>query len=409
MSGAREQIQQIFQAAVDAVDPRRCVCEALSDHDADLESASAYVIAFGKAAGQMARGAVDALDKTIAGGIVVTKEPVDEPIERFNYFQGSHPVPDERSMEAGEAVLEFASTIPDGAPVFCLISGGGSALVEALKPGLKLQDLQELTSRLLRAGAPIEDLNAVRSRLSTIKGGGLLTALHHARVVNLIVSDVLGDNLQAIASGPTVRHQSGQSAEDVLARYSIDFPLPPPIESTDTEPVATLIVASLEKAIRAAASAAKHGGLRPVLLSNRLQGEAREVGATIATILRAGRSDLSPFQSGDCLLAGGETTVTVRGDGKGGRNTEAALAAALELQTSRGITIGFLATDGDDGVTRAAGAIVDGATISTEDSAKARKALDANDSYSVLARAGAVWEPGATGTNVNDLVIGIIE
>ena len=420
MSSARAQIEQIYQAAIASVDPRTCVSSALSatadegslvvdDVRIEVSEEGVYLIAIGKAGESMARGAVDALGHHIRRGVVVTKTPVRELIEGFGYYVGAHPVPDERSLESGGAVLDFAGRIPDGALVLCLISGGGSALVEALRPGIGLADLQKATSLLLRGGAPIHDLNAVRSRLSRIKGGGLLTALHHTRVVNLIVSDVLGDDLHAIASGPTVEPDLSTPAEDILKRYGVDLDLPDPGATSVRAPVATEIVANLGRAIGAAAAEATSIGLRPLLLADRLTGEAREVGATIAAILAGSRHDLSPFSPGSCLLAGGETTVTVRGNGSGGRNTEAALAAALELRGSTGLTVGFLATDGDDGTSDAAGAIVDSATISQDETGPARRALDDNDSVGFLSGTGAVWRPGATGTNVNDLVIGIVE
>lgn len=420
MTPAREQIQRIYRAAIAAVDPRTRVSSTLSaateerallldSSRIEIGDAGIFLIALGKAGEAMAEGAVDALGDLIRRGIVVTKTEAHAPIQRFDYFVGSHPVPDERSLEAGEAVLDFAERIPDGALVLCLISGGASALVEALKPGIGLSDLQEITSILLRGGAPIHDLNAVRSRVSRIKGGGLLAVLQHARVVNLIVSDVLGDDLHAIASGPTVEPDTSATAEDVLKQYGATLRLPDRDRPPERGPLATEIVGNLGRALDAAAEEAASIGLRPVVLADRLTGEARELGVTIAAILASTRHDLSPLSPGSCLLAGGETTVTVRGDGKGGRNTEAALAAAMELCGSSRLTAGFLATDGDDGLSDAAGAIVDGATISPDETGTARRALEENDSVGFLTGTDALWRPGATGTNVNDLVIGIVE
>lgn len=417
MNSARKQIESIFEAAVAAVDPRTSVRKAIQDgaradgcdlHRSGQES-SVYLIALGKAAPAMAAGAMDAFGDRIAGGIVVSKEPAREQFPRFRYLEGSHPVPDERSLEAGEAVLRFARKLPESAGVLCLISGGGSALVEALREPFALDDLQAATTHLLRAGAPIEELNAVRSRMSRIKGGGLLAALGDRPVINLIVSDVLGDNVQTIASGSTVLPESATPAEEVAQRYELDITLPNAAEFPVRQSPETRIVANLPNAIEAAAGEAERLGLRPVVLTDRLEGEAREAGRLVATILKNAGHARSPLLSGDCVLLGGETTVTVRGDGAGGRNSEAALAAAIELQGSSGITVGFLATDGDDGVTNAAGGIVDGATISPEDVNRARRALENNDSHGYLSGIGAVWSPGATGTNVNDLVIAIIE
>ena len=367
------------------------------------------LIAIGKAAAQMALGAMDALGDQVAGGIVVTKEPASERVPDLTYFEGSHPVPDERSLAAGAAVIRFVADLSEGSVVLCLISGGGSSLVEALRPGTSLDMLKTVTTKLLRAGAPIEDLNAVRSRLSAIKSGGLLRALGRRPVVNLIVSDVLSDDLQAIASGPTIIPDLSRSAGEVADTYGLAIDLPLPLPAPERTPQHTEVVANLGAAIGAAANRASELDLRPMLLTDRLEGEAREVGRTLARILRSNTHSLSYLEPGDCVLAGGETTVTVRGEGIGGRNTECALAAAIELSGTTGVTVGFLATDGDDGVTGAAGAIVDGATISEGQMADARQALADNDSFGFLSGRGATWSPGATGTNVNDLMIAIIE
>jgi glycerate-2-kinase len=215
--------------------------------------------------------------------------------------------------------------------------------------------------------------------------------------------------LPAIASGPTVVPKASRTAEEIAERYALDITFPDAGTSSFGRPAATRVIANLPAALDAAAREAERLGMRPVVLSDRFEGEARELGRTLAAIFKGRGHPLSPLQAGACVLAGGETTVIVRGDGVGGRNSEAALAAAIELRESSGVTVGFLATDGDDGVTGAAGAIVDGATISTEAAGRARRALERNDSFGFLAETGAVWAPGATGTNVNDLVIAIIE
>jgi hydroxypyruvate reductase len=420
MSAARERIEHIYRDAVAAVDPRTAVRDALAAEWPnqrsvfDTESAGSidcgvYTIAIGKAGIPMTQGAFDALGEQLRAGIIVTKQVGGFDHPAIELLAGSHPVPDQSSLDAGQRVIEFVRAIPADALVVCLISGGGSALVEALAPGVTLDKLQEVTSRLLRAGASIHELNSVRSRLSRLKGGGLLEGLRHTRLINLIVSDVLGDDLEAIASGPSVPASRLLPAERVLAKYSIEIELPPPPERTVNAPPRTRIVANLDTAIAAATLAAQPLGLNPVVLTNRLDGEARIAGALIASILALHDRPFAAFPSGTCLIAGGETTVTVRGSGAGGRNTEAALAAALRLKGTAGVTVGFLATDGDDGVTGAAGAIVDGATIPTAEIERAREALAANDSFGMLSATGAVWSPGATGTNVNDLVIGIVE
>jgi glycerate 2-kinase len=416
VTSQREMIQEIYRSAVAAVDPRAAVRQALESRidgnelcGVDLASNPLHVLAIGKASETMALGAVDALGAHVRGGIAVGKGPGGEQLLGIRYIQGSHPVPDNRSLDAGEAVLEYARQLPEDATVLCLISGGGSALVEALMPDITLDDLQAVTKALLEGGAPIEELNAVRSRLSRIKGGGLLQLLGGNRVVNLIVSDVLGDNFQVIASGPTVAPHTETPAEEILSDYGLDVSLSPVASEEWRSPMCTQIIANLPLAIEAAAERAGELGLRPVVLTSQLEGEASEVGRVLARILKGWKDQRSPLSKGDCVIAGGETTVTVRGSGVGGRNTECALAMAIELSSVEHLTVGCLATDGDDGETASAGAIVDGATISADGLRRAREALEENDSYGYLSETGATWAPGATGTNVNDLLIAIIE
>jgi hydroxypyruvate reductase len=271
-----------------------------------------------------------------------------------------------------------------------------------------LDELRDITQQLLRAGATIHELNTVRARLSAFKAGGLLAAMSRAQVFNLIISDVLGDDPATIAGGPTFPPRLGLSAEDVLARYDISAHLPPAKDVSLVEPY-TRIIANISIALDGAAVASRRLGYRPLVLARALEGEARDVAGTLAAIAAdaaRGRNDLAPPL---CLLAGGETTVTVRGDGRGGRNTEGALAAALRIAGLSNVTVGCLATDGDDGVTGVAGGIVDGATIQPDDRNLACHALDANDSFTFLESAGATWGQGSTGTNVNDLFIALID
>jgi glycerate 2-kinase len=305
-------------------------------------------------------------------------------------------------------VLDFARRVPDGALTLCLISGGGSALVEALRKSVTLEELQRVTDQLLRAGASIQELNAVRSRLSAFKAGGLLAALSQATVVNLIVSDVLGDDLSAIASGPTSVPNHAIDAEDVLQRYNVRCKLPAPQPHHALSQPRTLVVANVSLAIDSAASAAAAVGYRPIVLTRSLDGEAREVGRALASIVADTAAGRTSFKRPVALIAGGETVVTVRGDGKGGRNSECALAAALRLEGVEHVAIGCLATDGDDANTGSAGAIVGGATINAGNRVAAQQALANNDSWTFLRGAGATLDTGPTGTNVNDLVIALV-
>ncbi|HMM42352.1 MAG TPA: DUF4147 domain-containing protein, partial [Thermomicrobiales bacterium] len=316
------------------------------------------------------------------------------------------PVPDERSLEAGRQVIEFAEAIPPDALVLCLISGGGSALVEALQPGVTIEQLRGVTEALLRSGASISELNAVRSRLSRIKGGGLLDLLEGRTVINLIVSDVLGNPLSVIASGPTVEPEVGEPAEAVARRYEIDITLPGEPARQPTPPALTLIVADIAAALDAAASAARERGLSAQVLTDTIDVEARQAGRLFAGIVADTALERTTLVTPCCVLAGGETIVHVRGGGVGGRNCEAAVAAAVRIAGVDGCAIGCLATDGDDGTSGAAGGVVDGGTL--DDRRAAESALDDNDAYTWLANRGAALETGPTGTNVNDLFIGVV-
>ncbi|CAN5530322.1 glycerate kinase [soil metagenome] len=374
----------------------------------DISDRPVHVIAVGKAAGEMTVAVESILGERFTGGIMVTKSLDNDLKLRSRVLLGSHPVPDEQSLEAGDSVLKFARDIPDESLVLCLISGGGSALMESLRAGVSLEDLQRTTRLLLNAGASIHELNAVRARMSEIKAGGLLAQLNHVEVVNLIISDVLGDDLTTIASGPTVPRTLSERAEDVLQRYGVDQLLPEDVAESVSATPKTVILANLGVAIDAACGAAREHGLEPAVLSRSLSGEARHVATTLAGIVADTVAGVSTFPRNSCIIAGGETTVTVRGDGTGGRNTECALAAAIRLQGVDNIAMGFLATDGDDAETNVAGGIVTGATITSDNIQAAHDALDRNDTFTFLDGVGSAWGNGPTGTNVNDLVIGIV-
>jgi glycerate 2-kinase len=410
-------IQHIYQCAVDAVLPDTVIPESVSlngstleigERSYELSGRNLYALAIGKAAGEMMGAFQSIAGDRIAGSVAVVKDADSGLALSSEVLVGSHPVPDERSLRAGDRVLEFARSVPDGSLVVCMISGGGSALLESLRPGVDLSELRAVTRELLNAGATIHELNAVRARLSAIKAGGLLATLGDVDVVNLIISDVLGDDLSTIASGPSVEKVTAIDADDVLSRYGIEAHLSDERrEPTGKEPY-SLIVGNLEKAIGAATHAATRSGLTPVILTGSLEGEAKHVGSTIAAIVADTRYGRTSFREGTCFIAGGETTVTVTGDGTGGRNTEAALAAALRLSGIDNVVAGFLASDGDDAETGVAGGIVDGNTVSAIDRQQALIALADNDSFTYLQRRGAAWGSGPTGTNVNDLVIAIV-
>ncbi len=432
---AFDDIGTIFAGALDRVDPSRLVADAVRIEDGAViidgarypvtDSDRLVVIGFGKASLGMARGIEDALGDRIDRGVVVTKrgspEP-DRPLSRFQVMEASHPVPDETSLEAARLILDAVAGLSADDLVLVLISGGGSALVEMPVNGISIADLAGTTNLLLRAGVDIRTLNLVRRRLSRIKGGGLARAAFPARVVNVIISDVLGNPVEVIAGGPTVAvTEHGPSPETIIRRLGIWNALPEPVRFAlrgvvPNRPEAgfrvlqSLILADAGLAADGAAGAAREIGYTPVVLGTRFEGEAREFGRFWAAIARHARLTDGPFQRPACLIGTGELTVTVRGDGTGGRNTEMALAAALEIADVPGVAIASLATDGEDGVTGAAGGVVTGSSIDLA----LRTGLDPaallanNDSLRFLDATSGLVVTGPTGTNVNDLYLALI-
>ncbi len=422
---ARAAISRWFAAALDAVDPAAAVSRALASGSGRWAAPGrgrVLLVAVGKAADPMARAAIHHLGESLAAGVVITKDghltgPFPPPVVAF---EAAHPVPDERGVAATERVLDLVRGAGPDDLVLALISGGGSALLEAPRPPLTLADVAMTTDLLLRAGAPIQHLNAVRTPLSQVKGGGLRAAAPNARFATLVLSDVLGNDLRTIASGPTIPATlDGAAALDLLARYDIAERVPPAVievleriaadpdredEAAATRDV-TVIVGDNAKAVEAARLAAGRDGLRAATIWAEREGEAGDLGRAWVDACRAAGSDA------DVILGGGEATVTVRGDGVGGRNTEFALAAAISL-TDGGDSdwlVASLATDGQDGPTDVAGAIADGGTI---ERARAtgidpERALRENDSLAVFEAAGGIVAPGPTGTNVCDIYIGV--
>jgi hydroxypyruvate reductase len=388
--GMRERFLAAYRTALEAVDPERAVRVAAAGIEGPV-----WVAALGKAAPAMARGACSALGERVVAGVAVSTHPapVPRPIE---LLIGSHPLPGPASVTAGRALLDLARTVPPEGHLLVLVSGGGSAVAEVPPTGVPVERLATVTGRLLEAGAPITEINLVRRHLSNLKNGGLLRATWAGEVTTLILSDVVDGPPSTVASGPTLPDET--SLGDALAtldRYNLrplldietvtigPFPLHPPPAHT------WKVVAGIEEALAAAATAL---GATPH--RRRLLGTAR---------VEAGRV-LDACPPGQTLVVGGETTVVVTGPGSGGRNQEAALAAASEID---GTTTVFaaLATDGIDGPTTAAGAIVDGGSVVRMRTAgvEPQPALAANDSHTALAASGDLVVTGPTGTNVGDL------
>lgn len=378
-----------------------------------------HVVAVGKAAVAMTQGALEALHGTIVSGDVITKEGhvnVQLP-PQLCVHEAGHPIPDERGVKATEVTINALNRLDVTTVVLALISGGGSALLESPRPGVSLADLALTTDLLLRAGAPIEALNAVRSPLSRVKAGGLRAAAPRSAWATLILSDVLGNDPRVIASGPTVPGRSdADPALEVIERFGVlnQIPLsvraalesaedPPELVRIDEDVL--LVIADNGAAVSAAADRARALGLQCRVVWQAAQGEAADLGREFVSIV-AGVPD-----SADVVLGGGEATVTVRGDGRGGRNTEFSLAAALELER-RGLVewvIASLSTDGQDAMTGVAGAIADAGTArrAREAGVDPVRALVRNDSLSVFEVAGGSVATGPTGTNVNDVYMAV--
>lgn len=422
-----ERIVSWFRAALVAVEPAAAVRRHLVRDGGAVVVAGAripvlerlVVVAVGKAAVAMAVGADEVLGDLVGDGVIVTKDGHAEGAgpRSWRVYETAHPVPDQRSVAAGHAVLSIVEGLGAGDVLLALISGGGSALLEAPRSPVSLVDLAAATDLLLRAGAPIHDLNALRTPLSLIKGGGLRRAAGAATVITLVLSDVLGNDPHVIASGPTIRVDADPtSALAVLDRYALANRVPRSIHdalasltredwipSGGEVPDVVEVVGDNARAVVAVESAARIDGYRPRVIWSDRRGEAVALADSWVDACVAAPPDV------DVLLGGGEATVTVRGDGVGGRNTEFALAAALALEqrAELGWLVASLATDGQDGPTDVAGAVADATTPARARAAgiDPQVALIRNDSLRVFAAAGGLVRPGPTGTNVNDLYL----
>jgi glycerate 2-kinase len=378
-----------------------------------------HVVAVGKAAIAMTQGALQALGDVIVSGDVITKEGHATAAlpPRLRVHEAGHPIPDERGTTATDLAIAALNRLDDMIAVLALISGGGSALLEAPRPGVSLADLAQTTDLLLRAGAPIDALNAVRSPLSRVKAGGLRAAAPRNAWATLILSDVLGNDPRIIASGPTVPGGGDpRLALEVIERFGVLWQVPLSVRAAldagfeEPGPLRTqedilLVIADNGAAVGAAADKASALGLESMVIWHAVQGEAAELGREFALAVR----DVP--ESIDVVLGGGEATVTVRGDGRGGRNTEFSLAAALELERLglQDWVIASLGTDGQDAVTGLAGAIADAGTPqrAREAGLDPIDALGRNDSLSVFDVSGGKVKTGPTGTNVNDVYIAV--
>jgi len=443
--------ERIFRTAVDRVNPAPMIEMALrldpasetlnvagSDVSYDLRRFDrVFATGMGKASARMALGLERVLGDRLSGGLVAVKEGHVEPLERIRLVESGHPVPDSRSIAAAAAILGLGPSLgvvlTERDLVIVLVSGGGSSILCAPAPGLSLDDKIATTKLLLSCGATINEVNCVRKHLSAVKGGRLVAALAPAAVLTLVLSDVVGDDLDAIASGPTVPDPTSfADALDIVRRYGIESKLPatvsdrlragaaggPDAPAETPKPgdpsfaaARTELVGTNRLALVAAEAEAKRLGYHSLVLSSRLTGEARELALTFLGIGKDIAASGFPLERPACVIAGGETTVTLRGGGRGGRNQEMALAflSALGRSPKDGESLTFLSagTDGNDGPTDAAGAVVDadlyrsalGRGLDPE------AALAGNDSYGFFESAGGLVRTGPTNTNVCDVQV----
>ncbi len=434
----RKQSIDIFHEALQAANPYKCVSEKLSLKNNRLEIDSKkyelesfkniYVIAFGKASTEMALALEHSLGSFITDGIVVSNHDLAPEYKKLKYIRSSHPIPDEKSIKAGKKVVDLLEITTKNDLVIFLISGGGSSMVALPSEGLSLHEKRNVTGILLKSGVDTYGLNTIRKHISQIKGGGLLKKALPSQVVTLILSDVVGDKLDGIASGPTVPDETTfEECWKVIEALRLENRIPPQVilhlergklgeipdtlkkQDFDHKKVQTVIVGNNLKSLVSAKRKAKELGYNALVLSSQMNGEAREIAKAVSSIaLEIERYDL-PIKKPACLIFGGETTVTVTGSGKGGRNTETALSFSMEIINHNVIGL-FCGTDGIDGPTDAAGAICDGNTRirARKMDVSAREHLTDNDSYHFFDYLGDLIITGSTGTNVMDLGIVLI-
>ena len=444
MDVLRKTLLDINRAALAAVAPDGAVLRHLvrdgkrlalmrgSEPDMVLDLSSyrrIVVLGAGKGAAPMAQALENLLGDHIDEGLVIVKYGhglPKEDIQRIDIVEAAHPVPDEAGQRAATSLVERAATLAKGDLAFLLFTGGASALTPALQPDISLADLQRLTSALLACGATIHEINTLRKHLSRLSGGELARAVFPARGIGLIVSDVVGDNLDVIASGPTVPDSSTfADCKIIVEKYGLAQDLPRAIArhldmglqgSIHETPKAgdklfsdmhNVLVATLRQALEAAGKRACELGFAHQILTDTLTGEARDAASLLVYKAREIQKTLAPDARPVCLLAGGETTVTIRGRGLGGRNQEMALAAGLELASDEGIYALFVGTDGTDGPTDAAGGFAMAGEAGTwpQMGVDGAAFLRENDSYHCLEKTGNLYKSGPTRTNVMDAAI----
>ena len=418
MLDLKQDMRGIIDGSIKAVLPEAAVKEALKREDflARKQRGRLIVASIGKAAWRMAKAASDILGAGITGAVVTKYEHSMGEIKGLEIFEAGHPVLDENTLKGTEELLKHVKNLNEDDTVLFLVSGGGSALFELPAEGVTLADMKDITSQLLSCGADIVEMNTIRKHLSSVKGGRFAQLCAPAHVFMVVLSDVLGDRLDSIASGPAWPDAStSEEALSIVKKYGLKVkPELMKVLSTETpkklDNVTAVITGSVTALCEAACEIAKSKGYNPLVLTTTMTCEAREAGSFMASVAREVKNSGRPVKAPCALIAGGETVVHLTGHGMGGRNQEFALAAAENISGVEGIVIASLGSDGTDGPTDAAGGIVDGATASD---LKAKginisDVLKENDAYNALKAADALLMTGPTGTNVNDVAVALI-
>jgi glycerate 2-kinase len=434
LSTLRTDARHIFDAALLAVDPEKAIHRYVrrTDHMLSVDQQAydlkafrhIYVVGAGKAGGLMAAALESILGDRLTGGVVNVKYGHTVPVHRIELIEAGHPIPDDAGVQGAARIVRLLESLDEEDLVFCVLSGGGSALMPLPVAGITLEEKQAVTGHMLDCGATINQMNTVRKHISQMKGGHLARLASPATVISLILSDVIGDPLDVIASGPTVPDPSTfADCRAIMTRHQLENTIPASVirhmqegeEGRNPETpkpgdpvfkcVQNVLIATSRQALEAARTEAEHRGYHPLILSSSIDGETREIARVYAAIAREIRTSGHPVPPPACIISGGETTVTIRGKGKGGRNQEFVLAAAPGIGGLDQTVVFSAGTDGTDGPTDAAGAIADGLTIARAQQAglDAESYLNENDAYHFFETLNDLIITGPTNTNVMDL------
>ncbi len=439
LTKSRSDLLKIVKSAIASVKPRDAILRHVSLHsnllsiDEDEIGLDVFkrifVIGAGKAAGGMAAGLEKMLRGLIYDGVIATGKGPQPKLKHIELMESAHPIPNQSSLKAAEAALAMAGSLGADDLAICLLSGGASAMWTKPAGSLSLDDKIRTTRLLINCGADIAEINTVRKHLSSIKGGWLARAIYPARAITLAISDVIGDDPATIGSGPTVADRTTyRDALSVIEKYNLTAEIPaailkhlnmglngslpetPKPGDADLPSNDFFVIASNRQALEAAEKAARKLGYNAYIYPKAISGEAKDAGRTLARLAAGVLDKKEPVYPPAAIIFGGETTVTIMGNGKGGRNQELALAAAIEIDGRSDIAFASIGTDGIDGPTDAAGAVVDGSTINRGEriGLSAMDHLRANDSYTFFRELGDLVQTGPTGTNVMDIQIAII-